>query len=402
VNRGWSAFAGALIVCAATSASAQETTSEDTRTQYPAFLTNSYFDFNLGSIGYLFTGTQLEPGFQAASIDKPRLAVRVDFFGHHITKHFAAQVTYMRPVRFVAYNNVNGGAVISQVSNAYAGLTLVWDEPLNDRVSAYGEGGWGVTSRSGFEINGAVALQRAHYAAGLVGGGFAYHVTPNTDITFGATYSPGRKSFNQPSTRLFTTGLRYEMRALPAAEVEDNREAGFVFPENVIRLAYTTNLLDYGVNTLFSSTIPIFWSGKVETRGGFTVDYERNAFHTRKWFAFDLGASASYWRSNLNRDIFRTVSVYPLFRFFLARTQPADVYFSYSLAGPTYISRTVIDGRETGERFTFQDFMGVGTFLGKTRRMNAEVGIKHYSNGNIFTSNAAIKIPLTLTLGLAF
>jgi hypothetical protein len=78
------------------------------------------------------------------------------------------------------------------------------------------------------------------------------------------------------------------------------------------------------------------------------------------------------------------------------------VYFSYSLAGPTLMSDTVIDGRDTGERFTFQDFMGVGMFFGKERRLNAELGIKHYSNGNIFTQNASIKIPLTLTLGLTF
>jgi hypothetical protein len=391
-----------LIVCVTTCASAQEPTSTDTRAQYPGFLSNSYFDFNLGSIGYLFTGTQLEPGFVAESIDKPRLAVRVDFFGHHITKHFAAQVTYMRPVRFVAYNNVNGDAVVSQVSNAYAGLTLVWNVPLNTSVSAYGEGGWGVTSRSGFEINGVVALQRAHYAAGLVGGGIAYHMTPNLDLTFGATYSPGRKSFSQPSTRLFTTGLRYEMRPLTDAEVQDIRDAGFAFPVNVVRLGYSTNSLSYGVNTLFSQTIPIFWGGNVETRSGFTLDYQRNVFHTRKVFAFDLGASASYWTSNGNETIFRTLSVYPLFRFFLVRSGPADVYFSYSLAGPTYISHTMIDGRDTGERFTFQDFMGVGTFVGEARRMNVEVGIKHYSNGNIFTSNASIKVPLTLTFGFTF
>jgi hypothetical protein len=148
--------------------------------------------------------------------------------------------------------------------------------------------------------------------------------------------------------------------------------------------------------------VPIFWGGNAETRRGFTLDYERNLFHTKKRFAFDLGASASYWNSNGNREIFRTLSAYPLFRFFLARTQPADLYFGYSLAGPTYVSRVVIDGHATGERFTFQDFMGVGAFFGKTRRMNAEIGIKHYSNGNIFTRNASIKIPLTLTLGLAF
>ena len=53
--------------------------------------------------------------------------------------------------------------------------------------------------------------------------------------------------------------------------------------------------------------------------------------------------------------------------------------------------------------------IGIGAFLGKPRRflgkptrVNTEIGIKHYSNGNIFTRNASIKIPLTLTLGLAF
>jgi hypothetical protein len=46
--------------------------------------------------------------------------------------------------------------------------------------------------------------------------------------------------------------------------------------------------------------------------------------------------------------------------------------------------------------------MAFGAFFGKARRINAEIGIKHYSNGNIFASNAAIKVPLTLTLGWAF
>jgi hypothetical protein len=41
------AFTGALIVCLAACASAQET-SEDTRTEYQAFLTNSYCTVNVG------------------------------------------------------------------------------------------------------------------------------------------------------------------------------------------------------------------------------------------------------------------------------------------------------------------------------------------------------------------
>jgi hypothetical protein len=386
----------------ATCASAQEAVPEDTRTQYPPFLSNSYFTLDVGRIGYVFSGDQLEPGFKAAAVDVPGLAVRVDLFGHHFTKHLSVQATYMRPARFVAYHNVNGNLATKQVLTAYAGLTLVWEMPLNARLSAYGEAGGGVTSRSGFEIDGVTALQSAHYAAGLLGAGLAYHATRNADIVFGATYSPGRKSLSQPSTRLYTTGLRIHMRPLPAATVEDNRRAGFTFPRSVARLAYTTNALSYGVNTFFSRKVPIFWNGNVETRRGITLEYQRNMFHTKKVFAFDLGISGSIWKSNANREGFLTGSLYPLFRFFLLRPRQADIYFAYSLAGPTFISQTVIDGHDTGDRFTFQDFMGVGAFFGKARRLNAELGIKHYSNGNIFTRNASVKIPLTLTLGLAF
>ena len=230
-------------MCVATCASAQEAAPEDTRTQYPPFLANSYFTLDVGRIGYVFSGDQLEPGFRAASVDVPGLAVRVDLFGHHFTKHLSVQATYMRPARFVAYHNVNGNPATHQVSTAYAGLTLVWEMPLNARLSAYGEAGGGITSRSGFEIDGTTALQSAHYAAGLLGAGLAYHATRNADVIFGATYSPGRKSLSQPSTRLYTTGLRIHMRPLPAATVEENRRAGFTFPRSVVRLGYTTNLL---------------------------------------------------------------------------------------------------------------------------------------------------------------
>jgi hypothetical protein len=398
----WGVRVGVLLLCAATRASAQQSPPDDSRAQFPAFLNNSYFGFNVGSIRYGFSGQQLEPGFQAQVVDVPHLAVRVDLFGHRITKHVSAVVTYMRPARFVTFQNVNGDLQSHQISTAYGGLTIVGDMPLGDRFSGYAEGGWGVTSRPGFNVNGAVALQDAHFAAGLLGLGIAYHATQNFDLMLGATYSPGRKSFDQPSTRLFTSGLRYRISSLPDAEVEDNRDAGYAFPANVVRLGYTSNLLDYGVNDFFSKTVPIFWGGNVLTRQGFTLDYERNVFHSKNWFAFDLGASASYWNSNGTQQIFRTLSVYPLFRFFAIRTDPADFYLAYSLAGPTYLSQSLIDGRDTGEHFTFQDFMGVGTYVGATRRMNVELGIKHYSNGNIFTRNASIKVPLTLSVGLAF
>ena len=46
--------------------------------------------------------------------------------------------------------------------------------------------------------------------------------------------------------------------------------------------------------------------------------------------------------------------------------------------------------------------MGVGLFAGKNRTFNVGIKTNHYSNGNIFTQNAGVKIPLTLSLGYAF
>ena len=43
--------------------------------------------------------------------------------------------------------------------------------------------------------------------------------------------------------------------------------------------------------------------------------------------------------------------------------------------------------------------MALGVFIGKKRNVLVEVNIRHYSNGNRFPDNAAIKIPLTFNLG---
>ena len=389
-------------MCLAGSVSAQNAASDDTRTQYPPFMRDSYFTLRGGWIGYLFTPTQLEPGFQAESIEKPRPAVRIDFFGHYFTKHLAVQLTYMRPGQFIEYNNINGPNGSHPVSNAYAGPMLVGNMPLGGKVSAYVEGGYGLTSRSGIVIDGKIALPPAHYGSALVGLGLAYQWTPKFDLLLGATYSPGRQLFEQPSTRMYAVGARYNMRSIPAADAIANRDAGYVFPANVVRVGVSTNKLTYRVNDVFSKYVVIFWGGHVATKEGVTIEYERNVFHSKKRFAFDLGVSASNWRTNGTLTKFRTLSAYPLVRYFFGRTGPADVYVSYSIAGPTYISQYLLDGLNTGARFTFQDSMGIGVFVGRARHMNVDVSIKHFSNGNLATENAGIKIPLTFKLGLAF
>src|ERR1041384_4151528 len=57
-------------------------TREDTRTQYPVLLANSYISLNVGYVDYPFSTKQLEPGFAAQSISIPRVAVRAVLIGH--------------------------------------------------------------------------------------------------------------------------------------------------------------------------------------------------------------------------------------------------------------------------------------------------------------------------------
>jgi len=388
------------MVCCSAHASGQ--TSEDTRTQYPALLQNSFVTINVGGVNQPFSQDQLQPGFRAASIAVPRAAVRVMLFGHEFNNTLSLQASYMRPVNYVTYASVSGAdAGRHHVRVNFGGVTLKARRPVAGRISVYGEGGLGFTSRTGFSLGDSPVVTDAHYASMLVGAGLDYRLTPTWDLTAGLTYSPGKASVAQPHTLFSSGGFRYTMRPIPPERVEANRRSGFVFPRQIVQLEYSSGS-GYSVNDFVSRKVPIFWGGHARVNFGVAPHYERNVFHTRKVFALDVGASAGFYKTRQNNDRFYTLSLYPLFRFTFIRMRPADIYFAYSLAGPTYISRIVLDDLNTGRHFTFQDFMGIGVFAGKNRNLNAGVKINHYSNGNIFTQNAGVKIPLTFSLGYAF
>ena len=95
-----------LVFCAAAVVSAQET--EDPRAQYPALLANSFATLNIGSVHYDFSDRQLEPAYDVGSIHVRHIAARAVLFGHHFGKYVSAQTSYMRPVKYVLYENVAG------------------------------------------------------------------------------------------------------------------------------------------------------------------------------------------------------------------------------------------------------------------------------------------------------
>jgi len=149
------ALAALLIV--ASPASAQS--ADDTRTQYPALLANSYASMSVGAVDYLFTPQQLQPGFRVESIDTPHLTVRVVLFGHEFNRFISVQGSYMRPVKYVSYRHVDDapGTDHHHVRVNFGGVTLKTSAPVAKRLSLYGEGGLGITSRTGFLIAGVPA-----------------------------------------------------------------------------------------------------------------------------------------------------------------------------------------------------------------------------------------------------
>jgi hypothetical protein len=394
--------AAGLLTCLSICSPAFAQSSDDSRTQYPRALQNSYITINVGAIDQPFSQQQLQPGFHAQSIEVPRVDVRVMLLGHEFNRFLSAQASYMRPLSYVAYRNVTtGDRDAHHVRVNFGAVTLKARAPVNSRWAAYAEGGLGFTSRTGFAVADRPAVADAHYASVLVGGGVEYRLNPSWDVTAGVTLSPGSATVNQPRTVYSSGGIRYTVRALPPERVEANRAGGFTFPRQVAYLEYSSGT-GYGVNDFVSRKVPIFWGGHAKVDFGIAPHYERNVFHTRKVFALDVGTSAGFYRTRQNNDRFVTLSVYPLFRFTFLRTHLADMYFAYSLAGPTYISKIVLDGLDTGRHFTFQDFLGIGWFAGAKRQLNAGIKINHYSNGNIFTQNAGVKIPLTFSIGYAF
>jgi hypothetical protein len=388
-------------VCAQEAASHDAPAKEDTRTQYPAFLANSYFGVSGGYVQYDFSQRQLEPGFHVQAVEIPHASVRVVLVGHQFNRFLSAQLTYMRPVVYVSYRNINGDEAGHHLFAHFGGITLMPELPLTPRLSLAAEVGLGLTSRRGIAIDNVPVVKEAHYPSMLLGGGVRYHLSSTWDVTAGTVYLPAHARDRQPHTLYTSAGFQYNLRPLPPERVEANRQGSAIFPKHVLQTEYTTGV-GYGINDLVSTKVPIFWRGNVEVARGIAVHYQRNVFHTRTRFALDFGGSVSSWLSRHGRERFATVSVYPLLRFTLVRTQPADFYVCYSLAGPTYVSKIVIDQLDTGRHFTFQDFMGVGAFIGKGRRFSAGLKINHYSNGNIFTRNAGIKVPLTVDFGYTF
>jgi hypothetical protein len=373
------------------------------RYQYPTGLRNAYFGFSIGSIHYNFTPESLEKPMAVGSIEIPHTAVRFTLYGYRFGENFSAQVSYMRPVTFARYRNVDGEDRFHNVWMSVGSLTLNGDVPVSKKLSVAGEGGLAVVTRKGFMVNGEVAMKSASYASLLFGASLRYRVDKRWHLKIGSMLTPAHGEVKQPATSYHSAGFEYNLQPLSNERIARNRAPGHHFPHQFAYIGYSSNAAGYGVNNFLSEgTIPVFWGGEAHVRRGVTLQYQRNIFHARKVFALDWAATIGAWQSNDLRQDFYTASLSPVLKFNVIRSKALDLGIEYSVAGPTFISRPVIDKKLTGGRFTFYDFMGLYGFAGKKKNVYAGLRIAHFSNGNMLYNNEGVKVPLTVNAGVAW
>ncbi len=379
--------------------------SQDERFQLPLALQKAYFEINVGSIDYNFNKSQFESldDYTYQSVEVPHTAVRLVLFGYQFNPYFSAQISYMRPVYWVNYKYTNSN--YTQKSSVWmniAGLSVKAQLPVVKNITLFGEFGLGIITRlGGVSYRGAVIVKEANYNSYLLGGGFKYNLNPKIDLLLSSVYSPKKMAVRQPAISFVSAGFSYNLHRLPEEKIKDLKTGAIIHPKHLFQVGYSSLVFGYGINNSFSK-IPLFWGGNSEVNHGFSMDYQQNVFRTAKYFSLDWGVGASFLKSNINKESFYTISAYPVFRFDFLHTRPFDAYAYYSIAGPSFISKTIIDDIDCGKKFTFQDNMGFGLLIGDHRNYNLEFKIGHYSNGNLFTQNAGVKIPFSLNVGYAF
>lgn len=370
------------------------------RAQLPVSFNHSYFGMGAGYTDIPFSNHDLTNGIQATSFTNPEVGLNV-FIGHFFNPYVAGEISLMRPIQWAYANNNAFPHGRASIWISVFGITLRPTLPLTQRFSLYGIAGFGIISRHGFSMNHTNAIASTDLMTVLTGGGMTYAFTPYWHVTVGLNYAVARPKKQQPHILYAYVGFYYLFHTL---HLPEHYTTHYIFHKNLIQVgAFSTNMFNPNVNKYFTiHYIPIFWGGDLKIKNGEWLMYERNIFHTHKIFSFDVGVSASTYHSSINNTAFQAFSVFPAIRLWFLRSPSADFYFTYAIAGPSYITHSAMDGIDLGGHFTFQDLLGVGAFLGHKKHFNIDMKIAHYSNGNLLPNNPGVQVPLVISLGYAF
>lgn len=381
------------------------------KTKFTNFLSKSYYSINFGAILYPFSNDNLIDGYKTESFSRNWFSGRL-LLGHKIKEDLSIQFGTLRPASWFKYDNINNiGYENSVWINAWS-LSIKKDFKLSKRTAFYTEAGIANLTRFGFEIRGKEIYEDAHYASLIYGFGLQHELSEKWRLSANGTFLPQSLKHNQPSISQFSFGFEYHLQQVDDLTAEKYSKNQYFFPNNILQFSYGTGEIGFGFNQFFGMSlpignfdsfgIPIFWVGEVKAQHAISLTYQKLIYRSQRIFSLDWGVSATYFQSIKGKTDVFAFSIFPVLRFYLWRKPKFDLYANYSIIGPAYITKSDIDDFESGPNITYQDTMGFGVFFGKERKFNAELRIMHYSNGNIFTRNDGVAIPIQFTLGKTF
>ncbi|SCY15534.1 Lipid A 3-O-deacylase (PagL) [Nonlabens sp. Hel1_33_55] len=378
-------------------------TAED---DYP-FLSKTYVQFNLGMIFNDFNERQLEPGFTFEDTSPNRFSGRI-LLGYEFAPDWAVQYGVLRPASWFEYNKVSGTNLSKSVWTNVWSLTAKKDFHFNDRWGAFVEAGPATVARKGFTLGTETGVEDYRYLSILAAAGVTYKLSDQWELLAHAVHIPKDKE-NQPSIQNYSFGVQYNLSELAPKPTDDEASDRPFFPTHTLQVGYGNDFIGYAPNKIFSMNarvagteslgIPVFWYGDAKASNTVLANYTKTVYESKKFFSIGYGASVTAFENSIDKKWTGALSIYPHINFFFWRRDGFDAYGTYSVIGPTFITREDIDGVKTGPKVTYQDFMAAGAYFGKDRKWNAELKIIHYSNGNIFPRNDGVAVPIVFQLG---
>ena len=144
----------------------------------------------------------------------------------------------------------------------------------------------------------------------------------------------------------------------------------------------------------------------VEYQQNSVVDINYTFYHvffgkTDRW-EFRAGAGYSYLWTNIeeNSDL-HVVSAPLTIRWYFKETTYFKPYLN-ATAGPSLMSSRYLGLQEQGSRFIFNDYFGVGTYVGKEKVWELSWSWRHLSNALLFPPNPGFDVPFTFSVGRVF
>lgn len=151
-------------------------------------------------------------------------------------------------------------------------------------------------------------------------------------------------------------------------------------------------------------TLPLETSSPPYLRGyQIMLNYDPKTISWRNFNIYFDGGYSRFWVTNdTHNKSLNIYSIAPVVRYSFYKKGPVTSYLELSV-GPSYLTKTRLDGRNLGIHFAFQDRAGIGAeWLINNHALSFSLHAIHYSNARLSEHNSGITVPLALDIGYQF